>query len=116
MDAITSQHALTIQRRYGIDAGRMYRAAEIVNKGHIRRLPSGVFEVISQSRAGKTHKVNPHYESCSCEDCTAGNLCIHLAAWKLLTMPEPCRDVIAEREQQVKAKRVKTEWHEEAFV
>lgn len=127
MDAIRS---LQLQKRYNLDARRMYRAANIVDQEQIRHLPSGVYEVVSQSRARLTHKVNPRYESCSCEDCTRGNLCIHLIAWLLVREqrtrvtdtyakwldPLPQVDPIAQREAQAKierATRPRTEWQEE---
>lgn len=84
---IASQLALRIQKRYALDAARMYKAVEIVNKNEIKLLPSGNYAAKSHSQNGAPveYMVNPRSESCNCIDCEqSGNLCKHIAAWLLL--------------------------------
>lgn len=136
LPTISSTIALSIQRKYGItDPKRMYRAAEVFQKG-LTPLPSGSFRVVSLSRPNQTHNVNPIYEDCTCESATRGEMCIHLISWRMLVesreqarnliinafaipksiLVKPKRDLIAEREAEVKLERARvrqTEWYEE---
>lgn len=88
---------LGIQKRYGADALRMYKAVAIVKAGQIKQLPSGNYEVVSQCDPNHRYQVNPRFESCNCPDCEArGNVCKHLLAWKLIGKTQSDIDAQAE--------------------
>lgn len=129
-------NTLQLQKEHALEANRMYRAAEILKRGDIRKLPSGNYQVYSQSDAGKTYMVNPRYEECNCPDCVNGNVCKHYIAYLMLISGcesdgtdaltnrptrktyddylKPRVDVIAQREQMARANKPKcTEWVEE---
>lgn len=71
------------------DAGRMNRAIDIINRGKIRKLPSGLYECIP-SKSGETpYKVNLASKTCFCKDAERGHVCKHIcAALMLQATPE----------------------------
>lgn len=94
MNAIIS---LAIQKRYSVDALRMYKAVAIVEAKQIHHLPSGNYEVVSQCDPNHRYQVNPRFESCNCPDCEKnGNVCKHLLAWKLIGKTQSDIDAQAE--------------------
>ena len=81
---MNAQISLGIQKRYGADAQRMYKAVQIVEAKQLKKLPNGNYDVVSQSDSNHHYQVNPVYECCNCADCEkSGNVCKHLLAWKL---------------------------------
>ena len=81
---MNAQISLGIQKRYGADAQRMYKAVQIVEAKQLKKLPNGNYDVVSQADGNHHYQVNPVYECCNCADCEkSGNVCKHLLAWKL---------------------------------
>lgn len=114
-----SKIALSVQRKYHLDAAQMYRASGIIERNEIFSCPSGSFIIKSQSRLGLSHHVNPQYEECTCEASRYGVVCIHLAAWLLWRawkFQQAKDEAITAREKRValvEKFRPRTEWVEE---
>lgn len=110
-----------IQAKYGIDEIRMERILRLwLVDDAIVALPSGNYQVRSESDPLTTYLVNPAYESCTCPDSEKRQLvCKHLGVWLLareLNRLPVVRDVIGERETKQRAERAKVkkvEYYEE---
>jgi hypothetical protein len=73
--------ALQIQRDFSIDAARMYRAAEIVNRRGVRKCSATNERYVVQSQSRCTsYIVDFSLVQCGCKDCQRGHVCKHFVA------------------------------------
>ncbi len=67
---ITSQLALRLQKRYTLEAQRVYRAIEIVRNDEIKLVPSGNYIANRHSKSSRlsSYQVNLFHKTCQCDD------------------------------------------------
>lgn len=76
--------SLQVKTKYAISNPRlMERAIGIIERDEIHSLPSGNYQIKSQTCAGVIYLVNPRYETCNCKAGKHEIVCVHMVAFLL---------------------------------